>query len=148
VPCLALSAANSRDQMNWYVIAGGWEKFYVNPNAFIDLHRNVLTWMWRIYHLVPTEDEARKAVEQFMERGPTKGIFSVTRFKKTDGMSGEMRGIKMYELKFAAERKVLKDVSYNIKKDSIQKFTGTVQFLRSEKGWNVENVDCCRPPSD
>lgn len=106
----------------------------------------------------PSEQDARIALESAMKRtGPlfyrrnASEFFTVQSFRKTNGILGEKSGVKSYTLEFESEWRALTDLNnpFYTRKDNFRKgdlvmFTGTVDFIRTEKGWRASAVRCYR----
>lgn len=105
----------------------------------------------------PGEELARSELQKKLDKY-FRQRFSVEDLKKTNGISSEKNGIKMYSLEFEAVIKALRvpprniaiwNVSgikqrfgnrfiqdiYFLKKDEVAVLQGTMKFIKTEKGW-------------
>ena len=67
----------------------------------------------------PTADTARLALQANIT-GPLAGRLQVGEFRKTDGLSREVQGMKMYALEFAATATFLDDMLYELSESGIK----------------------------
>lgn len=101
----------------------------------------------------PSNAEARAIFEKQWQNEIDEGVVKVSRFDKVDGVAGELMGVKLYSLKYDAEITWPKgnDIGcgqgpnanpyYLCRSREIgqkEKFSGTIQFQKTEKGWQGE----------
>lgn len=67
----------------------------------------------------PTPDTARLVLQASIT-GPLAGRLQLGEFRKTDGLSREVQGMKMYALEFAATATFLDDMLYELSESSIK----------------------------
>lgn len=102
----------------------------------------------------PSESEARAIFEKQYENDIKNGIVKITKFKKVNGQSGEMMGVKFYSLKYEAEIEYPKGEHpecenpvgfqpscgfyYHFKKiGEKDEVNGQFNFEKTENGWQV-----------
>lgn len=99
---------------------------------------------------MPSESDGKKALENRIKQDSS--VKQVTSFKKVNGQSSEVFGVKAYSMQYEA---ITEDVcsfqvgchNYNgpdpINKGDkwIAPLKGTIEFTKSENGWNAVNVD-------
>jgi hypothetical protein len=104
----------------------------------------------------PSVGAAREAFEDKWAGKIKGGAFEVRGFKRVDGESRDVFGVKLYTLQYEVEVKHGRDVVYrgtdrllegladrfdrSHSKGQIERVRGHVTFRRTEKGWRVENI--------
>jgi len=104
----------------------------------------------------PSESDARAIFEKKYEKDIKDGTVKITKFKKVDGQSAEIAGVKLYGLKYEAEIEYPKGLHpecknpaptdfscgfyYKFKeKGEKEKFSGEINFEKTENGWQVRD---------
>ena len=104
----------------------------------------------------PSESDARAIFEKKYEQEIKDGLVKVTKFKKVDGQSGELAGVKFYTFQYEAEIEYPKGLhpecenpgpgisacGFWIKFKAVgakETSTGKIQFEKTENGWKPIN---------
>jgi hypothetical protein len=101
----------------------------------------------------PTVTDARAVFEKMWQKEISSGQVKVTRFDKVDGVAGELLGVPVYSMQYAAEitwpkgndigcgQGPLANPMYPCKTRAIgqkEEFNGTIGFQKTENGWQGE----------
>lgn len=97
----------------------------------------------------PSEAIGRKVFENDYATPVEKGVLKINSFKKINGQSYEILGVKGYKLEFEAEVEYLQDVKgqgmFSLalttlhKKGDVDKRKGSITFEQTEKGWKAQD---------
>ena len=97
----------------------------------------------------PSESIGRQVFENIKKDEIDKGVLKIKNFKKVNGQSYEILGVKGYKLEFESEIEYLQDVKGQAmfslaiktihKKGDIDKQKGTLTFEETEKGWKAQD---------
>ena len=91
----------------------------------------------------PSEADAREVLEKnsAWSRGIQEGAIKVISFKKVDGQTMEIYGVKHYEMDYVVQLQVLKDSSdgWTVSGGKTRTYAGRISFEKTEKGWRGES---------
>ena len=146
-PVDAISAKSMRSPSSVVVVGGA--AIVVFCVLLIVLFKSV----WIDY---PTESEARIVFERQHREQINGGFVEIVSFKKTNGQSSEMNGVKFYTIEYEADIKYPKGINSNCsrteftgwdcwfaaigggqirQKGEVEKRRDKITFERTEKGW-------------
>ncbi len=99
----------------------------------------------------PSESDARDVFEKKYEQEIKDGTIKINKFKKVDGQSAELAGVKFYTLKYEAEIEYPKGLNEQCRppapwtcgltnfkeKGQKEELKGEVHFEKTENGWQT-----------